>query len=284
MPRIIRTTQEIGFCFGVKRAIEMLENAAKKNPQIDTLGPLVHNEQVLDRLSSKGINIVSGPVEIRAPVAAISAHGVGPVIESELAAKSITLIDTTCPDVKRAQKAARELAQNGFWVIVFGDAGHQEVQGILGWADGNGVAALNIDDVKKLGRLPRRLGLLSQTTQTPDNFAIFAQELVELSLPDAAEIRLVNTICNGVRKRQLEALELAQKSDLMLVIGSRTSANSNRLFKICAPKTETYLINTAADIDPIWLEGKKSVGVTSGTSTSQETIGAVLDKLHNLRQ
>ena len=282
MPRIIKTTEEIGFCFGVKRAIEMLENAAQDNPQIDTLGALVHNEQVLDRLSSKGVNIVNSTGEVRHPVAAISAHGVGPRIEAELAGKNIKLIDTTCPDVKRAQKAARDLAQNGFWVVVFGDAGHQEVQGILGWADGNGVAARSIDDLKKLGKLPKRLGLLSQTTQTPENFASFARELIELGLPDAAEIRLVNTICHGVRKRQMEASELAQKSDLMLVIGSRTSANSRRLFEICAPKTETYLVNTAADIDPIWLEGKKSIGVTSGTSTSQETIGAVLEKLSNL--
>jgi 4-hydroxy-3-methylbut-2-enyl diphosphate reductase len=282
MPRIIRTTQEIGFCFGVKRAIEMLESAAKENPQIDSLGALVHNEQVLDRLSAKGINIVNNPGEIKHPVAAISAHGVGPRIESELEAKNITVVDTTCPDVKRAQKAAHELAQNGFWVVVFGDAEHQEVQGILGWADGKGVATQNIDDLKKLGRLPQRLGLLSQTTQTLDNFTLFAKELIELGLPDAAEIRLVNTICHGVRKRQLEALELARKSELMLVIGSRTSANSRRLFEICAKKTETYLIDTAAKIDIAWLAHKKSIGVTSGTSTSQETIDEVLEKLNNL--
>jgi 4-hydroxy-3-methylbut-2-en-1-yl diphosphate reductase len=282
MPPKVRITREIGFCFGVKRALSLLEKAAQTYPEIDTLGALVHNEQVLAHLKSQGIDIINSTAEIKHPVVAISAHGVGAQVESELAAKNVMLIDTTCPDVKRAQKVVQDLAQNGFGVVVFGDAEHQEVKGLLGWSQGRGIAARDIGELKKMPGLPKRLGLLSQTTQSPVNFNQFARELVELCLADAIEIRIINTICPAVKKRQMEALALARTSDLMLVVGSRTSANSRRLFEICQSQTETHLVDTAADIDAAWLAGKKSIGVTSGTSTSQETIDAVLARLREL--
>jgi 4-hydroxy-3-methylbut-2-en-1-yl diphosphate reductase len=282
MAPIVRITREIGFCFGVKRALNLLEKAAKTYPEIDTLGALVHNEQVLARLKSQGITVVNNPAEIKHGVVAISAHGVGARVESELAAKNVVLIDTTCPDVKRAQKVAQDLAQNGFWVVVFGDAEHSEVKGLLGWTNGRGAAVRDIHELKKMPDLPKRLGLLSQTTQSTVDFKHFALELVDLCLADAVELRIINTICPTVKKRQLEALALARESDLMLVVGSRTSANSRRLFEICQSQTETRMVDTAAEIEAGWLAGKKSIGVTSGTSTSQETIDEVLARLHEL--
>jgi 4-hydroxy-3-methylbut-2-enyl diphosphate reductase len=278
MPRIEKA-QKTGFCFGVKRAIDILEKVARERGEVETLGAVVHNQQVLQKLSGIGVSVVRDAGDIRGDTIVTSSHGVSPELEESLRARNIDVISTTCHDVRRAQAAAAGLAKSGFFVIVFGDAAHPEVKGILGWAKGKGLATTDEKDVAALGPLPRRLGILSQTTEVPSRFAGFVKKIIDLALKKNSEIRIIDTICHDLRERQAAALELAHRADLMLVVGGRSSANTNRIAELCAGVTETHLIETADEIDPAWLKGKKHIGVTSGASTDERTVAEVMHRL-----
>jgi len=278
----IEKTEEVGFCFGVKRAIDMLEKVVAERGEVETLGALVHNQQVLQRLAGIGVRVAKSVDDIRGDMAAISSHGVTPEVEEQIRARHIDIIDTTCPFVNRLQNAARRLAQSGFFIVIYGNADHTEVRGVLGWAEGKGLATLDEKDVFKLDPLPRRLGVLSQTTQIPSHFVGFVQRLIDGAFSRDSEMRIIDTICHDIRRRQAQALELAGRVDLMLVIGGKGSANTNRLVELCSAVTETRLIETAADIDPAWFEGKQTIGVTSGASTAEATIDEVLAGLKSL--
>lgn len=275
----IEKAEGIGFCMGVRRAVDMLEKAASEGGNLETLGDVVHNERVMQKLSEIGVKVIHKLDDIRSNTVAISSHGVSPSIEAKLRARKLKVIDTTCPFVRRAQTAARRLAQAGFWVIVYGEAEHEEVKGILGWAHGKGIATLDAEPFKKAKDVPRRLGMLSQTTQIPENFIKFVQEMVELTFKKDSEIRIIDTICHDIRKRQMCSLELARKVDLMLVVGGRSSANTKRLQELCSAVTETHQIDSLTGIKRNWLKGKKHLGVTSGTSTSEESIDEIVKHL-----
>ncbi len=281
MTLVVEKTAGIGFCFGVKRCIDILERVARERGQIESLGEPVHNQQVLDRLACRGILIANKMEEIKGNIAAISTHGVGPLVEDELRARFDEVINTTCPFVHRAQIAARRLAKAGFFVIVYGEADHPEVKGILGWANGHGAATLD-HSFALTHELPRRLGILSQTTQILPNFAEFAKKMIDSGLVKDAEIRIIDTICHDIRERQQTALDLARRVELMLVIGSRTSANTKHLVELCQTATKTYLVQTAEEIEPSWFQKCHHVGVTSGASTPQETINEVMAKLKTM--
>ena len=271
-----------GFCFGVKRAIDILEKAVHERGRLETLGAVVHNQQVLQRLAEIGIKTVSNVDDIHGDTVAISTHGVSPRIEEELRTRYAEIINTTCPFVHRAQIAARRLAGSGFSVIIYGDANHPEVKGILGWADGKGIATVDASFINTLKPLPRRLGILAQTTQIPAHFTEFVKIIIDSALAKDSELRIIDTICHDLRKRQTEALELANKVDLMLVIGSHTSANTKHLAELCSTATETHLVETAEEIQQSWFQSHRHVGITSGASTAEWTINEVLAKLEAL--
>ncbi|MBL7125243.1 MAG: 4-hydroxy-3-methylbut-2-enyl diphosphate reductase [Dehalococcoidales bacterium] len=275
----IEKTREIGFCFGVKRAIDILEKVAHERGGVETLGAVVHNQQVLQRLAGIGVRVAQGIDDIRGDMVAISSHGVSPQIEEEIRARHIDIVNTTCPFVHRLQTAARRLAETGFFVIIYGDAEHTEVKGVLGWAGGRGLATLDEKFIAKLGSLPRRLGVLSQTTQIPAHFTEFVKRLIDSVFTRDSELRIIDTICHDIRKRQAAALELANRVDLMLVIGGHSSANTNRLVELCSTVTEAYVVETAEEISPSWFQGKHHIGVTSGASTAEQTIDEVLVRL-----
>ncbi|MBN1161293.1 MAG: 4-hydroxy-3-methylbut-2-enyl diphosphate reductase [Dehalococcoidales bacterium] len=278
----IEKARKTGFCFGVRRAINTLEKLARERGGIETLGAVVHNQQVLQKLAKSGVKVVDNIDGIQGNAVVTSSHGISPDLEAKILARHNEVISTTCPNVHRAQSAARQLAEEGFFVIIYGDAGHPEVKGILGWAKGKGIATIDETAVAALDPLPRRLGILSQTTQVPARFAEFVKKITDLALKKNAEIRVIDTICDDLRERQAAALELAGRVDLMLVVGGRSSANTNRLAELCGQVTETHLIETAAEIDPAWLEGKQHIGVTSGASTAEETVDEVMQKLQEL--
>jgi 4-hydroxy-3-methylbut-2-enyl diphosphate reductase len=281
MPLIVETASKIGFCFGVKRCINILEKAARQYGRIDSLGAPVHNQKVLASLASQGIHIAGSIDEIHSTVAAISAHGVGPLVEAELASRFGEVLNTTCPFVHRTQIAAKRLAKAGFYVIVYGEANHPEVKGVLGWAEGNGIATLD-HDFAATHPLPRRIGILSQTTSIQANFTGFAKSVIEKALVKDAEIRVIDTICHDMRERQQSSLDLARRVEIMLVNGSRTSANSKHLAELCGTVTETHLIDSVTDIQEDWFKNRRHVGFTSGASTPDETINAVLAKLNSI--
>jgi 4-hydroxy-3-methylbut-2-enyl diphosphate reductase len=278
----IEKTGEIGFCFGVKRAIDMLEKVVAERGGVETLGAVVHNQQVLQRLAEIGVRVAQSVDDIKGDTAAISSHGVTPEVEEQLKARHIEIVDTTCPFVNRLQSAARRLAESGFFIVIYGDAAHTEVRGVLGWAEGKGLATLDEKNIFRLDPLPRRLGVLSQTTQIPAHFVEFVKRLIDGAFARDSEMRVIDTICHDIRKRQAQALELAGRVELMLVIGGKGSANTNRLAELCSAVTETHLIETAAEIDPAWFEGKQTIGVTSGASTAEVTIDEVLARLQDL--
>ena len=275
----IEKAAEIGFCFGVRRAIDILEKVAHERGGVETLGAVVHNQQVLQRLARIGVRVVASLDDIRGDTVAISTHGVNPQLGEELQAHHINVIDTTCPFVRRAQVAARRLAESGFFVILYGDADHPEVEGILDWTKNRGVATLDEKFIAKFDHLPQRLGVLSQTTQVPAHFTEFIKKLIDSAFTKDRELRIIDTICHDTRERQTAALKLADKVDLMLVIGDHTSANTSRLVELCAKVTKTYLVETAEEIQPSWLQGQCYIGITAGASTAEQTINEVLNRL-----
>lgn len=277
----VKKARELGSCFGVRRAIKIIDKAASEYSQMSTLGPIVHNRLVVTKLSDAGVKVVNDLEEIKGGVIAIASHGAPPQLLSQIQARNYKVIDTTCPIVRSAQKAAKKLADAGFRVVIFGEATHPEVKGLLGWAGNNAVATMNGAEVAGL-ELPPRLGIITQTTQSQSSFVDFCKDVVNAVLPDVQEIRIVNTLCLETRKRQQAAVELAGKSDLMIVVGGHNSANTQRLAEVCAPLVETHLIETAAEIEKGWLLGKQRIGVTAGASTPDEAIEEVVLKLESL--
>ena len=275
----IEKADKIGFCFGVKHAIDIVERAARERGGVETLGAVVHNQQVLQRLAQIGVKRVKDVDEIQGDTVVIGTHGVSPQVKEEIQARHIKIIDTTCPFVHRAQVTAQRLADSGFSVIIYGDVNHPEVKGVLGWAKGKGIAALDERFIANLDPLPRRLGILCQTTQIPAQFAEFAKKLIDSAFTKDSELRIIDTICHDIRNRQAAAAKLASKVDLMLVIGGHNSANTNHLAELCSMATRTYLVETADEIQPSWLEGQYHIGITTGASADDQTINEVLMKL-----
>ena len=277
----IEKARALGFCFGVRRAIKIIEKSAGNHRKIATLGPIVHNRMVVDRLSRMGVRAVSNLDQLEGESLAIASHGVSPELLAEIQNFDLKAIDTTCPTVRSAQKAAKRLADGGFAIVIYGEATHPEVKGLLGWAGEKAIAILEAHRVSSLGPI-KKLGILTQTTQSGSNFAEFTSKVIELTFPHVREVRVINTLCEETQKRQEAALELAGKSDLMIVVGGFNSANTQRLAEVCMPVAETHLIETADEIKPVWPKGKKLIGVTAGASTPDEAIEEVVTRLKEL--
>jgi (E)-4-hydroxy-3-methyl-but-2-enyl pyrophosphate reductase (IPP and DMAPP forming) len=270
--KVIRAAKA-GFCFGVQRAIDMSESTAKTSSTA-SLGPLIHNQQVVESLAKQGIKVVNSVEEVDPDqTIIIRSHGVGPDVYAKLAERGVTVVDATCPFVQKAQHLAAESAENGR-VVVVGDKHHPEVQGILGWA---GEQAIPVENIEEARDLPYYLFLtvLAQTTQKKEDFL----EIVEELRKHSDQLTVHNTICNATHERQDAARELAGKVEVMIVAGGRDSANSHKLAEICAEKTTTYLIETAAELQQIWFAGAKTAGLTAGASTPDWIIEEVYDKM-----
>lgn len=270
----------MGFCFGVRRAIKIIEAAAGKGERIVTLGPIVHNKTVVARLKTMGVGVVDSVDDLKNGVIAISSHGVSPTVLEKIMSTGNDVIDTTCPIVRSAQRTAQRLAKAGFGVIIFGEASHPEVRGLLGWSGENAVASQDAGSID-LTRLPKRIGIMAQTTQTHVEFTAFINRLMERLLPQEQEIRVVNTLCQETQKRQSAAEEIAGNSDLMIVVGGHNSANTRRLAEVCTTVVETHHIENAGEIDINWLLGKVAVGITAGASTPDEAIDQVIARIRN---
>jgi 4-hydroxy-3-methylbut-2-enyl diphosphate reductase len=281
----IEKATEIGFCFGVKRALKILEQTIQEHAEVETLGPVVHNQQVVERFNKLGVKVVGKPDQLKGNVALIPSHGVSPSVLEELASRGLKIVDTTCPNVRKAQRAARDLSEAGFWVVIFGDPTHPEVKGILGWAAYRGIATLDSTAIAELDELPSRLGLLSQTTRNPVQFVDFVDSITGSLLSRIDELRIVNTLCNVTKRRQTAALELAKKASMMIVVGGRNSANTRCLAEVCSSTgTETHHVETAAEIQRSWLKGQRAIGITTGTSIPDSVIDEVMLQLEQMKR
>jgi 4-hydroxy-3-methylbut-2-enyl diphosphate reductase len=278
----IQKADKLGLCFGVRRAVRLLKEAVHEYGEIETLGPLAHNRLLVEALAKLGIKPINRLDQAQGRILAITTHGVSPVVLSEIRARHIHVIDTTCPIVRKAQDAAKELADDGFEVFIFGDAKHSEVKGLLGWTGDKGIAALDMNQIYRSGKSPSRLGIISQTTQTQSDFIKFAKQLMDIFEPKIDEMRLVNTLCKVTLGQQEAALKLARKSQLMIVIGGGNSANARHLVEICSHLVETHLVETADEVDTSWLMGKHHIGITAGASTPDEAVEELIDKLRSL--
>ena len=278
----IEKAEKLGLCFGVRRAIKLLKEAANKYGEIETLGPVAHNRLLVETLANLGVKPINHLDQAQGRILAITTHGVSPAVLSEIRAHHIHIIDTTCPIVRKAQNAAKELAEAGFAVIIFGDAKHSEVKGLLGWTGDKGIAALNVKQIDRAGKSPSRLGIISQTTQTQSAFIEFVSQLIGMMGPKIEEMRLINTLCKVTQGQQEAALELARKSQLMIVIGGANSANARHLVEICSPLVETHLVETADEVKNSWLAGKHQIGITAGASTPDEAVEELIAKLKSL--
>ncbi|KLU66703.1 hypothetical protein DEAC_c13700 [Desulfosporosinus acididurans] len=273
----VKRADKAGFCFGVKRALDMAERTVEISSAV-SLGPLIHNQQVVKRLEERGIRVINGLEETKAAQALIiRSHGVAPCVYLEAEKKGVKIVDATCPFVQKAQRLAAESAQKGQQVIVIGDKLHPEVQGILGWA---GEQAIPIQTVEEARELPvySQLAVLAQTTQLAESFSKIVEELKHHS----EHLTVHDTICNATAERQKAARELAGLVDIMVVVGGRNSANTRKLASICAESTKTYLIETADELEPDWFAEAKSAGLTAGASTPDWIIEEVFKKMSEM--
>jgi len=277
--------KELGFSMGVRRAVEMMEGAAGELGPITSLGSTVHNPQVVDKLRSRGVEVIDTLECIDTRPVAITAHGVGPQVLQELQFRGVSVVDTTCPIVTRAQQWAKKLTDEGFGVIVFGDPEHKEVRGILGWAQGKVVTMRTPAelDAPLPDWMPSRVAVLSQTTETESHFADFVQTLLSKHMDEISELRVINTLCNATTSQQEATQELAQQVQLMVVVGGRESANTRHLADVAREQgVETYHVESANEIDAAWLAGRDRVGVAAGASTPDAVIDDVVDRLYAL--
>ncbi|MCH7837851.1 MAG: 4-hydroxy-3-methylbut-2-enyl diphosphate reductase [Chloroflexi bacterium] len=280
----ILLASDLGFCFGVRRAVEMMEEASERLGGLTSLGSTVHNRQVVERLKEQRIDVIASLEEVDERPVAITAHGVSESVMQELEQRDVSVVDTTCPIVTRSQQWAKRLVEEGFAVIVFGDPNHKEVRGVLGWAKGKAFAVPNIGALDALpDDLPTRLGVLSQTTETEAHFAEFVRALLERRMDRISELRVINTLCNATTSQQAAAQELAHQVDLMIVIGGRDSANTRHLAEVAREEgVETHHVESADELRPEWLDGHERVGVTAGASTPDDAIEAVVARLREL--
>lgn len=276
----IKVAKQVGYCYGVERALDLAFKAARSYPKpIFTLGPIIHNPQVVESLREQGIYAASSLEEIGKGTVIIRSHGIDPKVISKARGKGLEVLDATCPFVKKAQQMAASLAKEGYYVIIVGERDHPEVLSILAHVGKKALVAERIKDLSSLSKEVRKIGVVVQTTQSVERL----EEIVSQLLRRATELKVYNTICHATTRRQKEAEALTERVDIMLVVGGKNSANTTRLAQICRETgTPTYHIETASEIDPHWFEDNPVVGVTTGASTSQWILKEVIDSLKKM--
>jgi (E)-4-hydroxy-3-methyl-but-2-enyl pyrophosphate reductase len=306
MVEIIRAS-EMGFCMGVRRAVQIMESEATPERPVYSVGEIVHNPHVVRELEGVGVHQLPGPDEIQGDVGvatatavqegrvAITAHGVGEAVMTQLESSGLQIIDTTCPIVTRAQRYGRKFVRDGWHVLIFGDAGHKEVRGIVGWTLGeDGVShatimeSADLDSLRKLietfpGGFPNKIGVMVQTTHRMEDFAHFVGNLMLLRRDHNFELHVVNTLCHATTGQQEAASALAATVDVMIVVGGKKSANTRNLKESCEEQgARAYHIEAAAELDPVWFEGAERIGLTAGASTPDYSIDEVEERIREL--
>ncbi len=267
----IEIAQNAGACYGVKRALDMVDQALDGPKPIHTLGPLIHNPRVVDDLAKEGVKVAPTLDDAGKGTLVLRSHGTAPQIVEEAESRGFNVIDATCPYVSKVQHKVRELGEAGYAVVIIGEPGHAEVEGIRAWG-GDAVVAVADTPDKLPASLPRKIGVVIQTTQSGKRVEAVLAAIRLL----ADEVRVEETICFATQERQKAAADLAARVDAMIVIGGHNSGNTRRLYEICKPLCPaTYHIEGTGEIEAAWLEGIGRVGITAGASTPQSHIDAV---------
>ena len=280
----VTLAKSAGFCFGVKRAVNMVyEEIDKKSASIYTYGPIIHNDEVVKDFASKGVIVVRNLEELANLSKGriiIRSHGISRAEQEEMEQYGFEVLDATCPFVKKIHRLVDEHSKLGEHIVIIGNAKHPEVIGIHGWVNGNKVTILETpDEAEEFSvSFEEKICIVSQTTFNYKKF----QELVEIIRKKGYNISVLNTICNATEERQTEARHIAQKVDAMIVIGDKNSSNTQKLFEICKNECEnTYYIQTSKDMDYSELESINNVGITAGASTPTNIIEEVSKNVRN---
>jgi 4-hydroxy-3-methylbut-2-enyl diphosphate reductase len=266
-----------GFCFGVRRALDLVNEALslEEKKAIFSLGPIIHNPGVVENLRRKGLAVIEDISKVQSGRVVIRSHGVGPQVYQQANSKGLDIIDATCPFVKNVHQLAVLLHEQCYQIIIIGEREHAEVKGVLDSVDGDAIVVNHIKDLEGQVLSPK-IGIISQTTQDILHF----QKVVTYLLERAKEIRVFNTICLATSQRQQEAAELSRMVDLMIVVGGKNSANTTRLWEICRDNgSQSYQVESTAELLPEWFKNVKKVGVTAGASTPDEQIQKVLEEI-----
>ena len=272
---IITVAKDAGYCFGVRDAVKIAYETSKNVGDVYMLGTIVHNERVVDDLSKSGAKVVNDlelvpkdkPILFRA-------HGTAPEVWDRAKEKNMNVVDATCPLVIEIHEEIKKLELEGRRTIIIGDHGHDEVEGIAAQVK-KPIIIANKEEALALKKM-KRAGIVSQSTQMIEN----VQEIVNILMQKVYDLRFVNTICYPTRRNHEQIKELAEKSDVMIVIGSFTSANSKRLTQLALQRNKkSYQVTKASELKKSWLEGSEVIGVSAGASTPDETIKEVVDKL-----
>lgn len=272
----ITRAHSMGFCFGVRDAIEVVKELGEAGTPVYTLGAIVHNPQIAEQLEEMNVHVVDDLGEApQGAVIAVTAHGAPPALAEEAEGRGFKVIDTTCPLVTRIQKTAADLVEQRYSVLIYGDAKHKEVKGIVGWSNGKAKVITSMADLE--GWEPtRRVALISQSTSNVEKFVALARDLVGEMVRRGVEVRVINTICKPTKDRQRAVRELAREVEVVVAIGGRQSANTKKL--VLAAKEEgaaAYQVERLEDLQPSWFTGVQRVGITAGASTPDWVIDEV---------
>ena len=266
----ITVAKSAGFCFGVQRAVDSVYKELEENSgKIYTFGPIIHNEQVVEDLNKRGIEVIDTVEQlkkIKEGTVVIRSHGVAKEIYDILEQQKLKMVDATCPFVKKIHNIVLDESNNGKTIIIIGNDNHPEVEGIKGWVNGEVIVINKEEQIEKLS-LPEQTKacIVSQTTFNHNKF----KYLVEIIRKKGYDITVVNTICNATHVRQVEAQKISSKVDGMIVIGGKNSSNTQKLYDICRNECEnTFYVQTVKDLNLHELKSLKSIGITAGASTT----------------
>lgn len=264
----VLVAEKCGFCPGVRNAINLARRTLETDDKVSSLGHIIHNEDVVKQLSEAGLETVNSIDAIQAGTVLIRSHGATLDEFEQITAKGLKIVDATCVLVRRVQKIARQLNEEGYKVVMIGDADHPEVKAVVGYASDVEVVGSEADLDKLNAR--KKLGIICQTTQSPDHFA---QMIAAIARRGFTEMKVINTLCRETMERQEAAVKLCRQVDIMFVLGGLHSANTRKLAELCKKHNpQTYHLQNWAELDKKTLSGKRTAGVTAGASTPDEVI------------
>ncbi len=272
----VTVAKSAGFCFGVKRAVDMVYEEAVKERKVYTLGPIIHNEQVVEEFAEKGVQVLESVEELEDGEDAaviIRSHGIAQKVFRQLEDKKVRIIDATCPFVKKIHRIVQEKKEEGYQIVIAGSAKHPEVVGICGWCGNQCQVVETLEEAQKcVLETGKKVCVVAQTTFNYKKF----KDIVAILSKKSYDILVMNTICNATEERQTEAGTIARLSDAMIVIGGKHSSNTQKLYEICkAECLNTHFIQTLDDLDLKLFQSFRSVGITAGASTPNNIIKEV---------
>jgi 4-hydroxy-3-methylbut-2-enyl diphosphate reductase len=273
----IEKAKSYGFCFGVKRAVEIAENS--KNAV--TLGPLIHNPLEIERLAKNfNVKYIDSIEDIDENIkrVIVRTHGIPKEKLIKLKEKNIEIIDATCPFVKKPQEIVEEMSKQGYDIVIFGDKNHPEIQGVMSYSTHNRVYVVLTPEELKNIKLSKHIATVAQTTRKIENYLAITDYLIK----NYKEVRVFNTICNATYENQIAVKELAKKADIMIIIGGKNSSNTKQLYNIAKEFCEAYLVESEEELKKEWFEGKAHCGISAGASTPEWLVEKIISRIKEM--